>query len=145
MPVIELHDDESFEVTLGRVKEAMDAIKHNLPGISSAAAMELMAGISHLALRDNNQQMHAQLAQTSMAMPMLTNFGIIDQYPILFGRLAVEEAYMTAPLMYSPYFLMGASSYNGALTLSIGFHTPAITEEKINQFLDDIVAELNLL
>ncbi|MCM0759794.1 hypothetical protein M7775_14635 [Sporomusa sphaeroides DSM 2875] len=96
---------EKVEVTLGRVKEAMDIIKHNLPGISSAAGMELMAGVSHLALWDNNQQMHAQLVQTSMAMPMLTNFGIVAQYPILFDGLAVEEAYMTAPIMYSPYFL----------------------------------------
>lgn len=145
VPVISLHEKESFEVTLGRVKEAMNRIKHNLPGISSAAGIEQMAGISHLALRDNNQQMHAQLAQTAMAMPMLTNFGIVAPYPILFGGLAVEEAYMTAPIMNSPYFLLGASSYHGALTLSIGFHTPAIAAQKINQFLDDMAAELNIL
>jgi Uncharacterized protein containing a NRPS condensation (elongation) domain len=142
VPGIELHDGESFAEILARVKEAMDEIKHNLPGIPIAAGVELMAEMNHSALRSQNQQMHAQLVQMSMAMPILTNFGIIAEYPIRFGALVVEEAYMTPPIMYAPYFLMGASSYNGVLTLSIGFHTPATSEEEINRFLDDMVGEL---
>ncbi|MDT2291788.1 hypothetical protein P7H15_01085 [Paenibacillus larvae] len=52
MPIVELYDVESFEVTFNRVKREMDSLKNNLQGISSAARMELMAKTGLSALRE---------------------------------------------------------------------------------------------
>ncbi|MBL3199420.1 condensation protein, partial [Klebsiella pneumoniae] len=43
MPVIKMEDDETFKQTLVRVKQSMDKIKSQNPGLSSAAGMELLA------------------------------------------------------------------------------------------------------
>lgn len=103
-----------------------------------------MAGMGHSAVRERFEQQHAQAVQMAMAMPVLTNFGIIAKHPIRFGELEVDDAYMTTPIMYSPFFSMGASSYNSVLTLSVGFHTPDASEEEMNRFLDDMATELSI-
>ncbi|MEH7050868.1 condensation domain-containing protein [Bacillus pseudomycoides] len=143
MPVIKMEDDESFNQTLARVKQSMDKIKSQNPGLSSAAGMELLAGIKLSAVKEMYKQQYEQALQVGMALPLLTNFGVIADEPIKFGEVQAEDGYMTSPIMYAPFFTMGASSYNGRLTFTIGYHTPDTSKEKVDQFLESVVNQLS--
>ncbi|PEK73243.1 condensation protein, partial [Bacillus pseudomycoides] len=143
MPVIKMEDNESFNQTLARVKQSMDKIKSQNPGLSSAAGMELLAGIKLSAVKEMYKQQYEQALQMGMALPLLTNFGVIADEPIKFGEVQAEDGYMTSPIMYAPFFTMGASSYNGRLTFTIGYHTPDTSKEKVDQFLESVVNQLS--
>ncbi|MGH1141633.1 condensation domain-containing protein [Bacillus pseudomycoides] len=143
MPVIKMENNESFNQTLARVKQSMDKIKSQNPGLSSAAGMELLAGIKLSAVKEMYKQQYEQALQMGMALPLLTNFGVIADEPIKFGEVQAEDGYMTSPIMYAPFFTMGASSYNGRLTFTIGYHTPDTSKEKVDQFLESVVNQLS--
>ncbi|MCM3124497.1 MULTISPECIES: condensation domain-containing protein [unclassified Mesobacillus] len=142
MPMINMEDEETFNQTLIRVKQSMDKIKTQNPGLSSAAGMELLAGMNLSAVKEMYKQQYEQAIQMEMALPLLTNFGVIAEEPIRFGEIQAEDGYMTSPIMYAPFFTMGASAYNGRLTLTIGYHTPGTSKEQVEYFLNHVVNEL---
>lgn len=141
MPAIEMDENDSFEATLIKVKQAMDTIKDNKPGLSSAVGMERMASMPLSSAKAMFGSQVELAKQAQMALPLLTNLGIISKSSIHFGEAEVVESYMTAPMMYSPFFSVGASSYQNTLTLSVGYHTPAISEEAVSRLLDDMINE----
>ncbi|MGG5736957.1 MULTISPECIES: condensation domain-containing protein [Bacillus cereus group] len=143
MPVIKMEDDESFNQTLVRIKQSMDKIKSQNPGLSSAAGMELLAGMKLSVVKEMYNQQYEQALQMGMALPLLTNFGVIADEPIQFGEVQAEDGYMTSPIMYAPFFSMGASFYNGRLTFTIGYHTPDTSKEKVDKFLESVVNQLS--
>ncbi|MED1407087.1 condensation protein, partial [Bacillus mycoides] len=112
---------------------------------SSAAGMELLAGMKLSAVKEMYNQQYEQALQMGMTLPLLTNFGAIADEPIKFGEVQAEDGYMTSPIMYAPFFSMGASSYNGILTFTIGYHTPDTSKEKVEQFLKNVVNQLSKL
>lgn len=143
MPVIGLQCDELFEATLKKVKNVMNAIKRNQPGLSSAAGMELLAERPLSALKEFYRQQHAIAIKMKMALPLLTNFGNIAEGKIQFGDIEAYDGFMVAPIMYAPFFCTGVSTYNGVLTLTAGFHTPAVSEGAVDQLLDTMIRELD--
>ncbi|XXM74584.1 condensation domain-containing protein [Lysinibacillus sphaericus] len=142
MPEIKMEADEDFQQTLDGVKKSMRKIKSQHPGLSSAAGMELLAGMKLSAVKDIYNQQHEQALETGMALPLLTNFGLVTDEPITFGEIQAEDGYITSPIMYAPFFTLGASSYTGRLTFTIGHHTPGTAEENVNLFLDELVGQL---
>lgn len=145
MPVIKMENDDSFNQTLVRVKESMDTIKSQNPGLSSAAGMELLASKKLSEVKEMYKQQYEWALQMGMALPLLTNFGSIADEPIKFGEVQAQDGYITSPIMYAPFFTMGASSYNERLTFTIGYHSPDTTKEKVEQFLESVVNELSKL
>ncbi|WP_267379719.1 condensation domain-containing protein [Bacillus sp. GM_Baccil_2] len=145
MPVIKMEDDETFNQTLVRVKQSMDKIKSQNPGLSSAAGMELLAEMKLSTVKEMYNQQYEQAVQMGMALPLLTNLGVIADKPIEFGEIQAEDGYMTSPIMYAPFFSMGASSYNGRLTFTIGYHAPDTSKEKVEEFLECVVNQLSSL
>mgnify|MGYP001063750606 FL=1 len=145
MPVIKMENDDLFSQTLVRVKESMDTIKSQNPGLSSAAGMELLASKKLSEVKEMYKQQYELALQMGMALPLLTNFGSIADKPIMFGEVQAQDGYITSPIMYAPFFTMGASSYNGRLTFTIGYHSPDTTKEKVEQFLESVVNELSKL
>ncbi|EJS46505.1 hypothetical protein ICG_05580 [Bacillus cereus BAG1X1-3] len=143
MPVIKMEDDESFNQTLVRVKQSMDKIKSQNPGLSSAAGMEILADMKLSEVKEIYNQQYEKALQMGMALPLLTNFGVIADEPIKFGKVQAEDGYMTSPIMYAPFFSMGASFYNGRLTFTIGYHTPDTSKEKVENFLESVVNQLS--
>ncbi|MDR4172057.1 condensation domain-containing protein [Bacillus nitratireducens] len=143
MPVIKMEDDESFNQTLVRVKQSMDKIKSQNPGLSSAAGMEILADMKLSEVKEIYNQQYEKALQMGMALPLLTNFGVIADEPIKFGKVQAEDGYMTSPIMYAPFFSMGASFYNGRLTFTIGYHTPDTSKEKVENLLESVVNQLS--
>ncbi|PFN17802.1 condensation protein, partial [Bacillus cereus] len=93
---------ESFNQTLVRIKQSMDKIKSQNPGLSSAAGMEILAGMKLSVVKEMYNQQYEQALQMGMALPLLTNFGVIADEPIQFGEVQAEDGYMTSPIMYAP-------------------------------------------
>ncbi|KOP67934.1 hypothetical protein AMS62_23760 [Bacillus sp. FJAT-18019] len=141
MPAIEMDENESFKTTLQKVKRAMDIIKENKPGLSSAVGMEKMASMPLSSAKAMLGTQVEMAKQTRMALPLLTNLGVISDSSIYFGDVEAEEGYMTAPIMYSPFFSVGASTYQNVLTLSVGYHTPAVSKQAVSRLLDDMISE----
>ncbi|MGG3279379.1 condensation domain-containing protein [Paenibacillus solani] len=141
VPVIEMDEKEPLDMTLHKAKRAMDMIKENKPGISSAVGLEKMASMPLSSAKAMLGTQVEMAKQTQMALPLLTNLGVISESSIHFGDFEVEESYMTAPIMYSPFFSVGASTYQNTLTLSVGYHTPAVSENAVSRLLDDMISE----
>ena len=130
---------ERFEQTLLRVSELMHKLKQDYPGVESAAGLEYLfnqgfAGMEKYMMRS------AELGKKfHVTFPLLSNFGIIDQYH--FGILEILKGYISSPVMYYPGFMLGVSTFNGEMTLSIGYCGQENTKQ-INKFLDSFIDEL---
>ncbi|UYX54820.1 condensation protein [Bacillus thuringiensis] len=109
------------------------------------AGMELLANITLSKVKEMYKQQYEQALQMEIALPLLTNFRSIADKPIKFGKVQTEDGYMTSPIMYRPFFTMVASSYNGRLTFTIGYHTPDTSKEKVERFLEIVVNQLSEL
>jgi NRPS condensation-like uncharacterized protein len=140
--VIEWKEGRPFEAVLARVKAAMDTIKGNQPGLTAAALVEQIGEAPFFTTREAILQHQASAGNTQTVLPLLTNLGIIKDGCFQFGDTEAEEGYMTPPINYAPTFCVAVSTYNGALTLSSGFHTPAVSEEEVNHLLDVMAKEL---
>ncbi|GIP00612.1 hypothetical protein J14TS5_56970 [Paenibacillus lautus] len=80
--------------------------------------------------------------QQKMTLPLMTNFGVISEHDIQFGACYAVKSFMTSPIMYAPFFCMGASSYRNILSLCVGYHAPAVSEHEVSRLLDDMMMEL---
>ena len=66
-----------------------------------------------------------KILKDGKSSPMLSNFGIISLNPLLFEEMVAEDVYIVAPFFYAPAFTLGASTYNGVLTLTAGYYETA--------------------
>lgn len=90
-------------------------------------------------INETSSQVYAATTQD----PMNYLIGLLSSdQPPKFGASEAMDGYMATPITYAPFFCMGASTYNGVLTLSVGFHTPGISEEEINSLMDVMMREL---
>jgi NRPS condensation-like uncharacterized protein len=56
------------------------------------------------------------------AAPILSNLGPVFQGAMRFGDAVVTDILPLLPLLHAPAFMLGAGSYQNALTLSAGFY-----------------------
>jgi NRPS condensation-like uncharacterized protein len=133
--------DEPFEGTLARVAEAMNKLKQEYPGVESAAGLEYLFSQGFVWLEKYLAESAALGRKYGVTFPLLSNFGVLEKY--CFGELQVTAGYVTSPVMYPPGYMLGASTFNDELTLSIGYCGEENTKQ-INAFLDAFVAELPL-
>ena len=81
----------------------------------------------------------AQSKKYNVTFPLLSNFGVLDIYH--FGELEMVNGYITSPIIYPPGFMLGATTFNGEMTLSIGYWGQ-VNSKKISEFLDSYVEGL---
>ena len=73
---------------------------------------------------------------------MLSNFGIISPSQLLFEETVTEDVYIVAPFFYAPAFLLGASTYNGVLTLKAGYYEKATEGKDVARLLEIVAGKL---
>ena len=130
---------ETFGKTLLRVSELMRKLKEDYPGVESAAGLEYLFSQGFAGMEKYMMQSAELGKKYHVTFPLLSNFGTIDQYN--FGDLEILKGCISSPVMYYPGFMLGASTYNGTLTLSIGYCGLENTKQ-INKFLDAYMEEL---
>lgn len=135
---IKMEDGEDFTSMLHKVRDITSHMKRNLPGISSAVGIEAIAGAD-----SNTGRAWLTSVQQAVAVPMITNLGIIAKQPIFFGTHQAVDGYMTNPVMRAPYLTLGANSYLGVLTLVAGYYLPAVEQAQVESLLDSMVADIS--
>ena len=75
----------------------------------------------------------------NVTFPLLSNFGVLAEYH--FGELQMVNGYITSPVMYSPVFMLGASTFNDEMTLSIGYCGQENVEQ-VKRLIDAYLEEL---
>jgi len=142
--------NESFEGTLFRVMNATRKIKDRITGVNNAMGEEYAENTSFTYFHNYFERM-SQTSEISakcptfignVCFPGLSNLEYISKALISFGKNVVTDAYIIPPVIRAPGFLLLASSYNGILTMSIGYCKASISQRDMNHLLNTIKNEL---
>lgn len=142
---------ESFQGTLSRVMHEMKRIKSGNPGLQNAIGGECVETMNFPLLnkymksssRISNFPLQSPVSGIHMrCTPTLSNLGLISKSLIQFGESVVADAYLLPPVVRAPGFLLFASSYNGIMTLAIGYYKGSIHRKDVERLLNKITGEL---
>jgi NRPS condensation-like uncharacterized protein len=127
---------------LQTVQQYMQSLKGNNPGLTSACAQEYLGKAGFEQARSITHQSMEKSIQYKVAIPILTNMGIIADDSKKFGSLIASDGYLVSPLMYSPGFMLGVSSFRDTLTWTVGFSEKSIEKVHIQKFMESMMADL---
>jgi NRPS condensation-like uncharacterized protein len=136
---LERKNGEPFEGTLSRVVASMGKLKANYPGLESAAGLEYLFSQGFAEMEKYLVQSSEMGKKYNVTFPLLSNFGVLCDYH--FGELQMTGGFISSPIIYRPGFMLGATTFNDEMTLSVGF----CGEENIKplrSFLDIFIIEL---
>jgi NRPS condensation-like uncharacterized protein len=142
--------NESFEGTLYRVVNETRKLKDGSTGVNNAMGEEYVEKTRFTYFHDYFERM-SQTTEISAKLPTyignvcfpgLSNLGYISKSLISFGKNVVTDAYFIPPVIRAPGFLLLASSYNGVLTMSIGYYKASISQRDMEGLLNIIKNEL---
>jgi NRPS condensation-like uncharacterized protein len=136
---LERKQRETFEETIARIAVLTNKLKADYPGIESAAGLEYLFRQGYVGLEKYLAESAAIGKKCNVTFPLLSNFGILNKYQ--FGDLHATQGYLSSPILYQPGFMLGATTFNGEMTLSIGYCGQQNTGQ-ITDFLDAYIAEL---
>lgn len=130
-----IRKQESGEVTLSRVADAMREIKENNPGLHSAASIEMLSKMDFEIVADGIQNAWEESVRAGKSTVNLSNFGIISAETLCFGETAVLDAFIVTPVFRAPSFMLGASTYKNKITFTVGFCEPEVKKRDVESFL----------
>lgn len=139
---------ESFEDTLSRVVNTTKKIKDNR--VNNKMDEENVENTFFTYFQEYFESM-SQTSEISSkrtmyigdeCFPGLSNFGYISKTLISFGKNVVTDAYIIPSVIRAPGFLLLSSSYNGILTMSIGYCKASTSQRDMKGLLNDIKKEL---
>jgi NRPS condensation-like uncharacterized protein len=133
--------DEPFETTLQKVKAVMDRMKEKSPLIGAYAIAIPFRIMNYRKASMVMHQMTVGRAQKGIAMPLLSNFGKLDPERLDLDGKRPVDAYITTPIMYPPYLMLGVTGYDGSLTFTSG-HCQAGVGDGVERMLDIVLEEL---
>lgn len=136
---VERIQGEMFEKTLERIAAFMRRLKEDYPGIESAKGLEYMYGQGYPVLEKWLKESGVESRKYKVTYPLLSNFGIMKEYN--FGGLHIVKGYITSPVMYPPGFMLGVSTYNEEMTLSVGYCGQE-NSRQVESFLDTYMEQL---
>lgn len=140
---------EPFERTLHRVVKATTKIKAGNPGLQNAIGAERVErkSFSKLSARFRKVSFASRIASIipffiNSAGAGISNFGLVSNSLIRFGDATATDAYILPPVVRAPGFLLLACTYNGILTLVLGYYKASICRKDVERLLRKIRDEL---
>lgn len=143
-PVLSMGRGESFGGTLERVRGAMGVFKSDMPGIGAAIGVATIVSPGVRVAGRFYRSMIASALRSGRCNPYLSNMGRLSPERLDFTGACVRDAYLVSPLMSPPGFLLGASSYSGRLTLTIGYAGATENSAVVERLLDLLESDLLL-
>lgn len=137
--------NESFNGTLSNVLIETKRIKNNYPGIRMALFIQMVAKSNFKDAKTLFQQLREDDIKRGQSNPWFSNVGVISEKKIKFGLLEAVDCYMVGPALYSPVFMMLASTYNKTLTLSANFFQSTMHKVLVQQMIDTMLCDLRIL
>lgn len=135
-------ENNNFVNVLDKIHEFMQLKKADYPGLTSAFAIEFLSKLDFqqaMSIAQNSMEMSKQY---NVSIPILTNMGIISDDCKKFGDISAHDGYLVSPIMYSPGFMLGVSSFDNTLTLTVGYSEDSIAMENIKKFMREIISQL---
>ncbi|EPR12295.1 condensation domain-containing protein [Ruminiclostridium papyrosolvens] len=141
---------ESFSETLSRVMATTKKLKDGHPGIENAIWAERVENMNFCKFI-SYYKASSQIVDMASNNPfyvtnkcgiVLANLGFVSKSPIKFGKHNVTDAYIIPPLVRAPGILLVASTYNGIITLSVGYYKPSVHRSVMEKLLEKIKDEL---
>jgi NRPS condensation-like uncharacterized protein len=136
---VERKQGEAFEKTFERTVLLMHKLKENYPGIESAKALEYLYRQGYPFMEKWVVKSRAQSRKYNVTYPQLSNFGVMKDYQ--FGALNTIKGYIISPIIYLPGFMLGVTTFNEEMTLSIGYCGQE-NSKQVKRFLDVYLEEL---
>jgi len=141
---------ETFEGTLYRVIHRMNKAKKGRPGLENALAAERIEKLNFRQFRTYFKAASkiSKIASllpynfVTVCAPGLSNLGIISKKLLKFGDKTVIDAYVVAPAIHAPGFLLVVSTYNKILTLTVCYYKTTISRNYVESLLNRIKDEL---
>jgi NRPS condensation-like uncharacterized protein len=133
---------ENFEETLLCIHQKMEKIKADHPGLHSAAAMEFLAQMPFPKAKAFLCQASSQAKQAGRSTVILSNLGLVSKETLCLGDTPAWQMYSVTPAMHGPAFMLGVSSYDGMMTLTVGYFEGEHTELQMKDLLSLLKEEL---
>lgn len=83
-----------------------------------------------------------RLLSSTEVSPGLTNMGEISREQVDFGEATAVDAFLTPPLVFPPFFVIGLSGFAGSITMSAGFCESAVAKTAVAGLFDTVEKEL---
>jgi len=135
--------DDDFKDTLIEIHRQMNFIKNDFIGLGYHPIFVLSSLLvpASLNLRIGKKKAEKLLDGDRKTPPGFTNMGAIDTEQLVFGDAEVTDAFLTAPVMFSPLLLIGLSGFGESLTMSVGFSNAAVNKPLVERVLNCIEKE----
>lgn len=143
-------EGESFGDTLSRVVYMMNDIKKGYPGLQSAIGLERLEKVSfkdalayyQATARIGKNKRKCPAYYGDRCIPSLSNIGILSRQLIKMGDVNVSDYYIIPPVVSAPGLLLVANTYNGIMTLAVGFFEESILSSDVERLLNNIKQEM---
>lgn len=142
--------NESFSETLSRVMSTTKILKSDQLGKESAVWTECVENMNFYQLCSYFKAF-SRIADMASYNPFyvlntcsltFANLGFVSKSPIKFGEHTVTDAYILPPVVRAPGILLVATTYNGIITLAVGYYKPSVCRSVMEKLLNKIKDEL---
>lgn len=141
-PSLEALPGEEFAGTVSRVREEMSDLKAGTPGIGPAMVVAAFTSLGLCVTRAVYSRMVAGEIRSGKCNPYLSNLGVLEPGRLELAGVAVADAYLVSPLMYAPGFLIGVSTFNDTMTVTVGYSDARSNAPAVERFLDLLMGEI---
>lgn len=136
-----------FDDTLLRVRAQMNVLKEDCLGLGTYSYFVILHTILPCSW---NQWLFRKMVDAASNNPHqisngYSNVGIIDTEQLNFGDIKISDAYITMPVMRSPFFAIAISRFGESMTLSTSFTGVSVNKPIVEQLLRRIKKELETL
>ncbi|WML66648.1 MAG: hypothetical protein METHP_00091 [Methanoregula sp. SKADARSKE-2] len=133
--------ERTFGDTIVLMHALMREKKEHYPGLASALETEAYGPGNFSKFQDRVRERESASAEIRSEPPFIGNIGVVPTEVYAFAPdLPVNNAFVAGIIVNPPGLTFGITTCNGMLTLSIGYCSPAITEESVEGLLDRILS-----
>jgi len=134
---------QSLEEMIACARDAMQEHMANNPGIASAVDLQSFGYTGFARICERVQKMKTTHDTRHANPPFLGNIGIIPEEVVAFSQdIPVIHAFVAGIVIDPPGIALGVTTFRDRLTLTIGYGSPAISHETMEQFMDTLVSYL---
>ncbi len=135
--------NRTFDETILLVNQLMHEQKAHYPGLAAAIETEAYGFENFSKFRERVRERQQASTVTRSEPPFIGNIGVIPPEACAFSPdLFVNNAFLAGIIINPPGLTFGITTFNGMLTLSIGYRSPAVSEASVEGLLDRIVSYL---
>ncbi len=133
---MEMRDDAPFEVTLASVHAAMEAHKASRKELGQALVVEVVFSLGYMM-----PLILGPVISPSLIIPTFSNIGVVDPGAANFG-VPLGEILMVGPMVTPPNFVVGSSTFNGELAITLVIHCTDAFYANVERFFDEMLNTL---